>query len=172
MSADFFDKLSSVRLMALDVDGVLTDNTLICMEDGALLRTMNARDGYAMAKAVKHGIKLIIITGGNSTGVLARLQKLGMADIFYNIKDKQPVLEQYCAEHQIPLSDTLYMGDDIMDYWVMQASGLTACPSDAVPEIKSISDYICMAEGGKGCVREVLELILKAKGHWFVPDNL
>jgi 3-deoxy-D-manno-octulosonate 8-phosphate phosphatase (KDO 8-P phosphatase) len=172
MTANFLDRLANVRLIALDVDGVLTDNTLICMEDGSLLRTMHARDGYAMAKAVKHGIRLVIITGGNSTGVLSRLQKLGMADVFYNIKDKQPVLEQYCLEHEIPLADTLYMGDDIMDYWVMQAAGLRACPADAVPEIKSIAEYICALPGGKGCVREVLELILKAKGHWFVPDTL
>lgn len=172
MQENFFSRLKDVRLVALDVDGVLTDNSLLCMEDGSLLRTMSARDGYAMAKAVKCGIRLVIITGGNSTGVLARLQKLGMADLYYNIKHKRPVLEQYCADQQISLENTLYIGDDIMDYPVMMAAGLRACPADAVPEIKSIAHYICAQPGGKACVREVLELILKAQGHWFNPDNL
>ena len=172
MQLGFFEKLSSVQLIALDVDGVLTDNSLICMEDGSLLRTMHARDGYAMAKAVKYGIKIVIITGGNSTGVLARLQKLGMAEIYSNIKDKKPVLETYCAEQGILLDHTIYMGDDVLDYHAMNAAGLKACPSDAVPEIKSIAEYICAQPGGKGCVREVIELILKAKGHWFNPEKL
>jgi 3-deoxy-D-manno-octulosonate 8-phosphate phosphatase (KDO 8-P phosphatase) len=167
MQNAFFSQLKEVRLVALDVDGVLTDNSLLCMEDGAMLRTMNARDGYAMSEAVKAGIKLVIITGGQSTGVLARLQKLGMADIYYNIKDKWPVLQHYCQEKEIDPKYTLYMGDDILDYEVMINSGLRACPSDAVPEIKSIAQYICSLPGGRGCVREVLELILKSKEKWF-----
>jgi 3-deoxy-D-manno-octulosonate 8-phosphate phosphatase (KDO 8-P phosphatase) len=164
----FFSKLPDVRLVALDVDGVLTDNSLLCMEDGSMLRTMNARDGYAMTEAVKSGIKLVIITGGQSTGVLARLQKLGLADIFYNIRDKWPVLQQYCMEKGIEPEQTLYMGDDILDHEVMMNCGLRACPADAVPEIKSKADYICSLPGGRGCVREVLELILKSKGKWFI----
>lgn len=167
MQNNFFSRLSEVELVALDVDGVLTDNSLICMEDGSLLRTMNARDGYAMAEAAKAGIKLLIITGGNSTGVLSRLQKLGLADIYYNIRDKWPVLEQYCKEHQVETAKVLYMGDDILDHEVMIKSGLSACPADAVQEIKAIAHYVCALPGGKACVREVLELILKAKGKWF-----
>lgn len=167
MQNAFFSRLADVRLVALDVDGVLTDNSLLCTEDGSMLRTMNARDGYAMTEAVKAGIQLVIITGGQSTGVLARLQKLGLADIYYNIRDKWPVLKHYCEGKGIPLEKALYMGDDIPDHEVMKNCGLRACPADAVPEIKAIADYICALPGGKGCVREVLELILKSKGKWF-----
>jgi 3-deoxy-D-manno-octulosonate 8-phosphate phosphatase (KDO 8-P phosphatase) len=169
MQEDFFEALKQIHTVVLDVDGVLTDNSLICTEEGGLLRTMNARDGYVLAESAKVGIKLVIITGGNSIGVLQRLEKLGLADIFTNIKDKWPVLRDYAAAREIDLKNVLYMGDDIPDYEVMSKSGLRACPSDAVPEIKSIAHYICSLKGGEGCVREVLELMLKVQEKWFKP---
>jgi len=170
MEPSFFEHLSHIRLIALDVDGVLTDNTLLCTEDGHLLRAMNTRDGYAMATAHKAGIRLVIITGGSSTGVLSRLNKLGIADVFSGIQDKRPVLEQYCREKGFAPEETLYMGDDIPDYEVMQWCGTCACPNDAVPEIKSIARYICNHKGGHGCVREILELVLKQQDKWFNPQ--
>lgn len=167
MQSNFYDLLSGISTVVLDVDGVLTDNSLLCTEDGGLLRTMNARDGYAMAEAAKNGIKLVIITGGNSIGVLKRLEKLGLADIYTNIRDKWPVLREYAETKNIDLNNVLYMGDDIPDFEVMQHCGTCACPADAVPEIKQIAHYICSLKGGEGCVREVLELILKMQNKWF-----
>ena len=164
----FFDHLSDIRLLVLDVDGVLTDNFVICTEDGHLLRTMHVRDGYAMFTALQEGIKILIITGGNSSGVTKRLKNIGdgSIEVFTGIRQKLPVLEKYCKENNFQSHEVLYMGDDILDLSVMKWSGASACPIDAIPEVKAISQYICNNEGGKGCVREVIEIILKHQNKW------
>ena len=162
----FFDKLSDIRLLVLDVDGVLTDNTLLCTDEGQLLRTMHVRDGYAMHKAIKGNIQIIIITGGSSSGVTKRLDGLGNIQVFTKVRDKLPLLKEFCQENNYQSNEILYMGDDIMDMACMKWSGTSACPIDAVPEVKAISQYICNLEGGKGCVREVIEMILKQQNKW------
>lgn len=166
MGDNFFEKLKDVRLIALDVDGVLTDNSLLCTEDGQLLRTMNARDGYAIAKAIKEGIQIIFITGGTSSGVLKRLENLGSVKVFSGIHKKLPVLQTYCEENNIAQTNAFYMGDDILDLSSVRWAGVSACPKDAVQEVKSIAQYICTHEGGRGCVREVIELILRHQNKW------
>lgn len=169
MESNFFEKLKNVQLVALDVDGVLTDNSLLCTEDGQLLRTMNVRDGYAMTKAMMEGIQIIVITGGNSNGVLKRLEKLGNIKVFSNIHQKAPVLQEYCATHQIDRAHTFYMGDDILDIECIRWAGVSACPKDAVSEVKKYAQYICEHPGGKGCVREILEMILQQQNKWWNP---
>lgn len=159
-----FDK---INWLVLDVDGVLTNNTLICTDDGQLWRTMHARDGYAMVQAIHYNIHICIITGGGSEGVVARLRKLGIGNIFDKVRDKEKVLQEFMLFHNIAKEEILYMGDDLPDLAAMQICGIRCCPADAVDEIRSIADYICKLEGGKGCVREVIEHILKAKKLWF-----
>lgn len=173
MMIPFFEQLSDVRLLVLDVDGVLTDNNILCTEDGHLLRTMHVRDGYAMYTALQEGLQILIITGGNSHGVTTRLKNIGDGSIqvFTGIRHKLPVLEKYCKENNFQSHEVLYMGDDILDISVMEWSGYSACPVDAVPEVKAISQYICNLEGGKGCVREVIEIILKQQNKW-LSSNL
>ncbi len=163
MDRDF----SRITWLILDVDGVLTNNTLICTDDGQLWRTMHARDGYAMVQALQNNIQLCIITGGGSEGVVARLRKLGLQHIFDKVKDKKKVLQEFMFSHSIAQEKILYIGDDLPDLHAMQLCGIRCCPSDAVEEIRNTADYICNAEGGKGCVREVIEHILKAKKLWF-----
>ncbi|HUH75618.1 MAG TPA: HAD hydrolase family protein [Chitinophagales bacterium] len=163
----FFDNLSDIRLLVLDVDGVLTDNNILCTEDGHLLRTMHIRDGYAMYTALQENLQIIIITGGNSHGVTTRLKNLGNIEVFTGIRYKLPVLKKYCEENNFQANEVLYMGDDILDISVMEWSGSSACPIDAVPEVKAISQYICSNAGGKGCVREVIEIILKHQNKWY-----
>jgi 3-deoxy-D-manno-octulosonate 8-phosphate phosphatase (KDO 8-P phosphatase) len=162
----FFDHLSDIRLLVLDVDGVLTDNSVLCTEDGYLLRTMHVRDGFSMNKALKEGIQILIITGGNSSGVIKRLKNIGNIEVFIGVIDKLPVLKKYCEENNLNSNHVLYMGDDILDISCMEWSGASACPIDAIPEVKAISQYICNNEGGKGCVREVIEIILKHQNKW------
>ncbi len=162
----FFNQLSAVRLLVLDVDGVLTDNNILCTEEGQLLRTMHIRDGYAMYTALQEGLQIIIITGGNSNGVTIRLKNLGNIEVFTGIRNKLPVLKKYCEDNNFLPEEVLYMGDDILDISVMEWSGSSACPKDAVPEVKAISQYICNHKGGKGCVREVIEIILKHQNKW------
>jgi 3-deoxy-D-manno-octulosonate 8-phosphate phosphatase (KDO 8-P phosphatase) len=155
-----------IRLFVLDVDGVLTDGTVLVLDDGQMARRMNIKDGYALQLAVKKGFKLLIISGGQSTAVRLRLQKLGITDVFMEVLDKKKVLQDFMAINNITVSETLYMGDDIPDIETMQMAGLACCPADAVAEVKAISHYISPLPGGNGCVRDVIEKVLKLNGQW------
>lgn len=160
------EKFRDIRTFIFDVDGVLTDGSLIVLENGSLLRQMNIRDGYAIRRAIETGYKVCIITGGKSLGVESRLSKLGVEDIFSGVQDKLPVyntlLEKYALDERL----ILYMGDDIPDYPVMRKVGFPCCPADAAPEIISLSQYVSPKPGGKGCVRDVIEKVLRLNYHW------
>jgi len=155
--------------MVFDVDGVLTDSSLIIMPDGELVRTMNMRDSIAMRLAVKNGFQLCIITGGNSQAVKQRLNRLGISDIYLKTENKLEAMKEFVALYDLQLSEVLYMGDDLVDYEVMSKVGVPVCPEDAVNEIKSISVYISPIKGGKGCVRDVIEQVMKMNGKWVIP---
>ena len=155
-----------VKTFVFDVDGVLTNSQLLAMEDGSLLRSVNIKDGYALQLAVKKGYHIWIISGGTSAAIMKRFQNLGLAEVHINVKDKKALLQELVAKHEISLETTLYMGDDMPDYAVMQICGLPACPADACTEIKAISKYISPINGGMGCVRDVIEKVLKLNGHW------
>lgn len=155
--------------MVFDVDGVLTDSSLIIMPDGELVRTMNMRDSIAMRLAVKNGYQLCIITGGNSQVVKQRLNRLGISDIYLKTENKLEAMKEFVALYELQLSEVLYMGDDLVDYEVMSKVGVPVCPEDAVNEIKNISAYISPIKGGKGCVRDVIEQVMKIHGKWVVP---
>ena len=159
-----------IRTFVFDVDGVLTDGTLMLTEDGHMLRSMNIKDGYAMQLAIKKGYKIWVITGGNSEAVRSRLNRLGINDVHIGIESKKEKLHLMTLASDINYENILYMGDDIPDYAVMQQCGLPCCPGDAVSEIKSISKYISPLSGGKGCVRDVIEKVLKLNGDWELPS--
>lgn len=155
-----------VKLFVLDVDGVLTDGSLLVLNDGQMARRMNIKDGYALQLAVKNGYRILVISGGISEAVKSRLQKLGVTDVFMNVENKKELLLQYVKQHDFTWPQVLYMGDDIPDFYTMQMAGLACCPFDAVPEIKAISHYISPVRGGEGCVRDVIEKVLKLNDHW------
>lgn len=155
-----------IKTIILDVDGVLTNNQLLITEQGHLLRSMNVKDGYAMRIAMEVGLKIAIITGGKSEGVVGRLKGLGIVDIYTNCHIKTDAFEELLLTYQLDKSQILYMGDDVPDLEVMQQVALPACPADACPEIKSICKYISPYKGGEGCVRDVIEKILKLNGRW------
>jgi 3-deoxy-D-manno-octulosonate 8-phosphate phosphatase (KDO 8-P phosphatase) len=161
---------TSIRTFVFDVDGVLTDGSLLLTENGEMLRSMNIKDGYAMQLAIKKGYKIWVISGGQSEAVKTRLQKLGLTDIYIGIDNKKEVLLKLIADNHTLYESILYLGDDIPDYAVMQLCALACCPNDAVPEIKQVSKYISPYPGGKGCVRDVIEKVLKLNGHWELPD--
>ncbi|GAA4312058.1 3-deoxy-D-manno-octulosonate 8-phosphate phosphatase [Compostibacter hankyongensis] len=158
----------TVRTFAFDVDGVMTDGTLQLLENGALSRKMYIRDGYALQLAVKKGYRVVVISGGSAGSVRSRLESLGIKDIFLGVQDKASVLAGYVAEHELEWSSLLYMGDDVPDYTAMQMTGIPVCPADAAPEIKAICRYTSPFSGGKGCVRDVIEKVLKLHHHWEV----
>ena len=166
---NILELFAPIRTFVLDIDGVLTDGSLLATEDGQLLRKMNIKDGYAIQLAIKKGYKVWIISGAKSEGVRLRLQKLGVKDVHIGIETKKELLQDIALSSQTSYESVLYMGDDIPDYAAMQICGLPCCPADAVSEIKSIAKYISPLKGGEGCVRDVIEKVLKLNGDWDLP---
>lgn len=154
----------------MDVDGVLTDGSLILLNDGQLCRTMHIRDGYAIQLAVKKGYHLLIISGANDPAVKTRLNNLGVTDIHLGIQDKATLLAEKMQSLGVSKEQVLYIGDDMPDLSAMKLVGLACCPKDACAEIKELAHYISPVEGGKGCVREIIEKILKLHNHWETSD--
>jgi 3-deoxy-D-manno-octulosonate 8-phosphate phosphatase (KDO 8-P phosphatase) len=168
----YLEKLHEIKHFIFDVDGVMTDGTVLVQEDGSLLRLMNSKDGWAIKHAIKKGYDIFIITGGRSKGVLIRLINLGVPDsnIIIFRDDKLNALKELVHSSKIDLSKTVFMGDDIPDYAAMRLVNLAACPKDAIQEIKNISQYISPFDGGKGCVRDIIEKVLKVQNNWFDLD--
>lgn len=166
MSRNYKELLKNVTTFVFDVDGVFTDSTIMITTGGELLRTMNVRDGYAVKTALNQGYRVCIISGGSNEGVRHRLQALGVTDIYLGAAFKEESLREYLLDYDIQAEEILYMGDDIPDIPAMQMSGMVVCPQDAVPEVKRISHYISHLNGGKGCVRDIIQQVLKVRGHW------
>lgn len=169
---NLIDKFKLVTTFILDVDGVLTDGTVYVFENGEQVRRMSIKDGFALQLAIKKGYRLLVISGGNSPAVIERLKKLGITDIFMNVLDKRALVVQYIEDHQLNKEQVLYMGDDIPDYAAMKTVGMPAAPADAAHEIRKAAVYIASAKGGKGCVREVIEKVLKLNGHWELETDI
>lgn len=148
------------------MDGVLTDGSIWVFPGNDFIRRMNIKDGYALQLAVKKGYRIAVITGSHSLPVQERLAALGITDFFQRVQHKKEQLNAYITQHRLNINEVLYMGDDIPDYEVMQAAGMACCPADAVTEIKTIAHYISPIGGGNGCVRDVIEKVLKINGHW------
>lgn len=158
--------MNNITTFILDVDGVLTDGTIHVTQTGEMLRNMNIRDGYAMKAAVENGYTVCIISGGSNEGVRVRLRNLGITDIHLGVSDKVETFKEFIDIYNIQPEQVLYMGDDIPDYHVMKLVGLPTCPQNAVPEIKALSKYISHKDGGKGCVRDVIEQVMKVQHKW------
>ncbi len=166
MEQNFKEKLKQVTTFIFDVDGVLTDGSLLVMPDGEFLRRMNIKDGYAMQLAIKKGFKIAIISGGHSTGVPVRLKRLGVHEVHMGVTDKFQTLREMADRMKFDLSQVLYMGDDLPDLKVMKACGIPCAPHDAAAEIKNISMYVSPQNGGQGCVRDVIEQVLRLHNSW------
>jgi 3-deoxy-D-manno-octulosonate 8-phosphate phosphatase (KDO 8-P phosphatase) len=165
MNTNFKKLLHKVRCFVFDVDGVLTNGSLIVMP-GELYRIMNIRDGYALKEAVNAGYHVVIITGGKSQSVKTRLENLGVKDVFLGIENKTDKLNAIMHDYNLSIDEILYMGDDLPDYKVMKQVGIPTCPTDAAPEIKELSVYISPFKGGEGCVRDVIEQVMRLKKQW------
>ena len=165
MDLNFKQRLTNVQCFIFDVDGVLTNGSLIVMP-GELYRIMNIRDGFALKEAVNAGFKIAIISGGNSDSVRSRLLNLGITDIYLGVQNKTEKMDDIIIQYDLKKEEILYMGDDIPDYEVMKQVGVPCCPSDAATEIKEISIYISPFNGGEGCVRDIIEQTMRLKGIW------
>jgi 3-deoxy-D-manno-octulosonate 8-phosphate phosphatase (KDO 8-P phosphatase) len=166
MEKSYKEYLEHITTFIFDVDGVLTDGTVMVTSSGEMLRTMSTRDGFAIKTAVDAGFRICIISGGTNEGVRMRLGGLGVKDIYLGTHNKVDTLNTYMAQNDVKAENVLYMGDDIPDYPAMQLIGLPCCPQDAAQEIKAICKYISHKNGGKGAVRDVIEQVLKVQDKW------
>jgi 3-deoxy-D-manno-octulosonate 8-phosphate phosphatase (KDO 8-P phosphatase) len=162
----------SISCFVFDMDGVLTDGSLLVLPDGLMARRMNIKDGYALQLAVKKGYHVLVISGGNSPEVKERLFKLGITNVWMQVTDKATVLRKWLADNKIAKSELLYMGDDVPDLEVMRLAGLQTCPADAAIDVKNVVDYIAICKGGEGCAREVIEKVMKLRGDWDLETGI
>jgi 3-deoxy-D-manno-octulosonate 8-phosphate phosphatase (KDO 8-P phosphatase) len=163
----FLQQLKHIKAILLDVDGVLTNGMLMLTESGEQLRQFNIKDGYALQLAVKRGLKLAALSGARSKGVEYRLKGLGIKDVFLGLDSKIEVYNRYLLENNLSPQQVLFVGDDMPDLQVMKLAGLAVCPADAIEEIKAISHYISPKNGGEGCVRDIIEKVLKIQNLWY-----
>ena len=162
----YLELFKQVRAFVFDVDGVLTNNEVIVTEDGALVRKMHIRDGYAIKAAVRAGYPIAIITGGKSEGVKKRFTDLGVKDIYLGKTDKMDAFDEFVHLYDLNPTEILYMGDDLPDYPVMRRVGCPVCPADAAQELFPIAVYVSPYAGGQGCVRDVVQQVMALQGEW------
>lgn len=163
---NFKERLKDIKAFVFDVDGVFSTNVFL-HPNGDMLRSMNTKDGYALQYAVKkQGFLTGIITGGYSESVKERFKAIGVTDVYLKSNDKFEDFEDFIYKYDLKPHEVVYMGDDLPDYEVMKAVGIPTCPADAAEEIKAISVYISDKKGGEGCVRDIIEQVLRAQGKW------
>lgn len=164
-------KLKGIKAMAFDVDGVFTDGTVQLLPGQEPIRSFHSKDGYAVVVASRQGFQMAVITGGKSETVKSRVKGLGVQDVWLGARHKIDAYEEWLAMYDLRDEEVLYMGDDLPDMEVLQRVGLSCCPHDAAPEVRAVVDYISPIEGGRGCVREVIEQVLRAQGTWNLPEH-
>lgn len=167
---NFKEDLARVKAFVFDIDGVLSTQTINLNTFGVPNRTINLRDGYALQLAVKKGYHIGVISGCSSKEYFRRLKLLGIKDIYLNSKAKTSHFNSFLEKHNLSSPDVLYMGDDIPDFEVMKIAGIPVCPSDADSEIRQISSYISDKKGGEGCVRDVIEQVMRLHNKWMDSD--
>jgi 3-deoxy-D-manno-octulosonate 8-phosphate phosphatase (KDO 8-P phosphatase) len=168
--ANFKEDLVNVKAFIFDIDGVLSAQTIALNAFGIPNRTVNLRDGYAIQLAVRKGYKICVISGSSSKEYRKRLKLLGVKDIYLNSKSKLEHFNSFLKRYNLRKSDVLFMGDDIPDYEVMKEAGLPVCPSDADSEIRQVASYVSDKKGGEGCVRDVIEQVLRLHNKWMDSD--
>lgn len=158
--------LGKIKGLAFDVDGVLSPSTVPMGDDGVPRRMVNVKDGYALQLALKHGLKIAIISGADSEAVKRRFAILGIQDIFIKASHKLPIFQKWMDSNGLKAEEVLYVGDDIPDLECMRAAGLAVAPADAAIEIREAAGYITPMDGGHGVARDLIEEILKSRGEW------
>lgn len=167
---NFKQDLNNINTFVFDIDGVFTNNNVQVMENGEVVRNANGKDGYAIQLAIKKGYRIVIISGGNNLAMKNLLHRSGVQDIFINTHDKLNCYLEYAKANNIKDENVVYMGDDLPDYFIMKTVGLAVCPYDAANEIKDICKYISPKNGGEGCVRDIIEQVMKVQGKWEITN--
>jgi len=155
-----------ITTFVFDIDGVLTDGTIYVFDDGEQARRMNIKDGYALQLAVKKGYTVIAISGAHSEAARTRLNRLGVEHVFLQVEDKKKRISEFLKERQLHWDEVLFMGDDIPDLELIKQAGLSCAPADAAASVRQVAKYISSYRGGEGCVRDVIEKVMKLRGDW------
>ena len=163
--------LNKITTFVFDVDGVLTNGKILVTTEGEMYREMNTRDGFALKYALLKGFNIGIISGGTNQGVKKRLENLGVNKVYLGIHEKDIALDDFINTYNINPEEVLYMGDDVPDMPVMEKVGVATCPQDAVPDVKRIADYVSHKNGGDGCVREIVEQVMRVQNKWMFSEN-
>ena len=167
---NYKELLKNITTLIFDYDGVLTDGRVLTTDQGDQLRTGYVRDGYAIQLAIKKGLNVAVISGGTSESIVRRCETIRLNDVFIGVFHKTATFNRYLESKNAMPREVMYMGDDIPDIPVMKLSGLPTCPADAAEEVKQISLYVSSMGGGQGCVRDIIEQVLKAQGKWMDQD--
>ena len=163
--------LSKIKAVIFDVDGVLSSETIPLHPDGEPMRTVNIKDGYSIQLAQKMGLRIAIMTGGNTDAVRLRYERLGVEDIYMKCAVKVTTYEEFKSRYGYTDEELIFMGDDIPDLQVLSLCGCPCCPADACSEVKQASVYVSDRDGGHGCARDVIEQVLKVQGKWLSDER-
>jgi 3-deoxy-D-manno-octulosonate 8-phosphate phosphatase (KDO 8-P phosphatase) len=163
---NILEQFKKISTFIFDIDGVLTDGSVLVLENGLQVRRTSIKDGFALQLAIKTGYRVIVISGSSSSPVVDRLNKLGITEVHFSVLDKKTFITSYIEKNKLRFEEILYMGDDMPDLPAMSVVGLPACPADAAPEIREAVQYISPVNGGNGCARDVIEKVLKLNDHW------
>ncbi len=166
MKKNFKEKLSKIKLLILDVDGVMTDGRIIMDDEGHELKSFNVRDGHGIKILQRYGVWVAILTGRQSKVVEYRAKDLEIKDVYQGALNKKEVFEKILKKHKLSAEEVAYLGDDIVDIPVLKRVGFSAAVADAMDVVKESVDYVTRNRGGRGAVRELCEMILQAQGKW------
>ena len=163
---NFKEDIARVKAFVFDVDGVMTDGGIIPTPDGDFIRRYYAKDGYAMAYAIREGYKICVISGGRGEMLRRRLEMLGVERMYLNCMDKITAIKEFMSDYDLAAEEVIYMGDDIPDLECMRLVGIPVCPADACMEVIEASRYVSEYNGGHGAVRDIVEQVLRVQGRW------
>ena len=163
---NFKEDIAQVEAIVLDVDGVMTDGGIIPTPDGDFIRRYYAKDGYAVAHAIREGYKICVISGGRGDMLRRRLEMLGVERMYLNCMDKIAAIREFMSDEALEPDEVIYMGDDIPDLECMREVGIPVCPADACMEVIEASRYVSEYDGGRGAVRDIVEQVLRVQGRW------
>lgn len=166
MEKSYKEILPQIDTLIFDIDGVLTNGMITIMPDGELVRNMNVKDGFALKVAIDNGYRICIISGGTNEGVRTRLAKLGIKDIYLGAHHKVDQYNELVRKYNLNHENVLYMGDDLPDLPVMKLVGMPCSPNNGAREIKNIAKYISDKKGGEGCVRDIIEQVMRVQKKW------
>jgi 3-deoxy-D-manno-octulosonate 8-phosphate phosphatase (KDO 8-P phosphatase) len=166
MNKNLKEKLKKIKMLILDVDGVMTDGRIIMDDEGRQLKNFDVRDGHGLKIIQRYGIKVVILTGRKSEVVNHRAHDLEIKEIYQGALNKKEVFQKILLKHNLAASAVAFIGDDIIDIPVLRQVGFSVAVADAVDVVKKSVDYVTKHKGGRGAVREICEMILQSQGKW------